>query len=1021
MNPRRQFAILCLALLSLWAVALPASAHEQPIVRIGVLALRGPAEALRRWDLTAAYLSSSIPGHVFRIVPLTFHEIHGAVTSEQVDFILCNPSMYVELEMSNGASAMLTITETYRDVPISHFGGVVVTRAFRDDIKTLSDLKDKTIAAVDPDSLGGWRALARELAVIGITPERHLKRIDFAGTHDAAVMAVLRGEVDAATVRTGTLERMSHEQKISLRDFRILPPLTPADPTFPLPVSTRLYPEWPLARLAHTPQDLAISVDAALLSLSAHHPAARAAGLSGWSPPQNYAPVHDLLDALHLGPYKTAQHVDPIAVIQQYWHIIGLTLLILGIFAAGGLHVLRLYAKLKRSQAALLESERKFRTMFECHPAVMVLADANTRTIIEANPAASNFYGYSPEELRGMSVTNLDTAPPEVLGEYMRDAVSSSRNVFHVQNRLASGEVRDVEVQAVPFHMGERNVLYSIINDVTDRVRAERELRDALSELQTILESSQVGIMYLRGYRFIAGGNAKLAEIFGYDSIDDMIGLSVFHVHTSEESFAQFGTLHYEKLVSGAQLQVEYQLRRKDGTPIWCTLSGAAVDRTTPPSLGRGVIWIIDDITDRKRMEQELHDAFAFQKLIIENRMVGICFVKHRQLQWANQRVFALSGYSQDELVGHSTRIIFPNDDVHEAFGQYAYTALGRGDMYDAIHQLIRPDGQLYWAHLMGTALDPAKPDEGSLWLFDDVTQRKELEDELLRTNRMQQVLLENGIMGIALVKHRRFQWVNSRMMEMTGLTEAEILNAPTRIIHMDDATYEAFGISAYEAIARGELYDTTLPLRRGDNQSFWCRFTGRALDPSHPNEGSVWMFEDITERRRMEEDLRRMATRDSLTGAYNRRRFMEKAEEELVRARRYSRPLAVLMIDLDHFKGINDSYGHHAGDDVLRAMVQACLDTIRETDVFGRMGGEEFAAVLTETPADAARDVAERIRSRLENTPVASGGKSIHFTASIGLTALSDTDNSLQDALRRADRNLYVAKQKGRNRVVWD
>eukprot|EP00828_Plagiopyla_frontata_P009338 TRINITY_DN14801_c0_g2_i2.p2 TRINITY_DN14801_c0_g2~~TRINITY_DN14801_c0_g2_i2.p2 ORF type:complete len:298 (+),score=118.44 TRINITY_DN14801_c0_g2_i2:86-979(+) len=178
-------------------------------------------------------------------------------------------------------------------------------------------------------------------------------------------------------------------------------------------------------------------------------------------------------------------------------------------------------------------------------------------------------------------------------------------------------------------------------------------------------------------------------------------------------------------------------------------------------------------------------------------------------------------------------------------------------------------------------------------------------------------------------------------------------------------------------------------------------------------------LVHDVTERVRLERELERMATTDALTGADNRHRFFQRAGEELTRSLRYGHPLCVLMLDIDHFKHINDSYGHQSGDAVLKALVVLSLNTLRETDVFGRMGGEEFAAILTETDLKAGLLVAERLRESLQKCTVRDvGGHEIHFTVSIGVVERRETDADMEAIIRRADEALYRAKHMGRNCV---
>lgn len=184
---------------------------------------------------------------------------------------------------------------------------------------------------------------------------------------------------------------------------------------------------------------------------------------------------------------------------------------------------------------------------------------------------------------------------------------------------------------------------------------------------------------------------------------------------------------------------------------------------------------------------------------------------------------------------------------------------------------------------------------------------------------------------------------------------------------------------------------------------------------------GRVWFFRDITERKRNEAALRDLAWRDPLTGEMNRGHFFARAGEELVRARRQRHPLAMLMLDLDCFKEINDNLGHATGDAVLETVCKRWRTVLRNVDLLGRVGGEEFAILLPGSDLADAQTVAERLRASVADEPIRTGGLEVYSTVSGGIAMVEDTDHSVQDALRRADRALYQAKDKGRNCMVSD
>ena len=177
-----------------------------------------------------------------------------------------------------------------------------------------------------------------------------------------------------------------------------------------------------------------------------------------------------------------------------------------------------------------------------------------------------------------------------------------------------------------------------------------------------------------------------------------------------------------------------------------------------------------------------------------------------------------------------------------------------------------------------------------------------------------------------------------------------------------------------------------------------------------------------VAERTRALEEanarLNRLATLDPLTGVWNRRRFLELAGAELGRARRYGRHLGIFLLDLDRFKSVNDTYGHAAGDEVLRTVVKRTREALRASDHIARFGGEEFVVLLPETDSEGIAIVAERVRASLAGAPVLVDGRSVAITASLGIASWLPAEPSIEQTLRRADVALYAAKQAGRNRV---
>lgn len=396
-------------------------------------------------------------------------------------------------------------------------------------------------------------------------------------------------------------------------------------------------------------------------------------------------------------------------------------------------------------------------------------------------------------------------------------------------------------------------------------------------------------------------------------------------------------------------------------------------------------------------------------------------------------------GDTVEHLMEFMGRIDWERDGVPPLEDRFPESALG--PVYDAISVIkSEVDDLLREKTATEKALREAR---------DELDARvRERTAELIETNqRLQTEIAERRDMEAAL----RASEKNYR--DLVDSVNSIILrwDAKGRVVFMNPYGLRFFGYEAEELIGQNVL-GTIVPesesiskrdlgqlmeeirrdpdrFRNNENENItrdgrraWIYWTNRAITD---DEGRIVEIlsvgNDITGRRHMEAELRRLATTDPLTGAFNRRRFFQKARQEFLRHRRYGHPMAVLLMDMDRFKRINDTHGHPVGDTVLKTFVQTCQSVFRVTDIFGRTGGEEFSAILPETDAANAGRVAERLRRRVEKTPAGDGltdDGAIRCTVSIGLTSLQEDDLSLESLIRRADQALYTAKKAGRNRV---
>ena len=337
-------------------VLLGSAAHAADRLTLGVFAFRPKSIMIERYQPLADYLSEKLGGTPVELAVLEQAELDEAVAAHRVDLVMTNPSHYLELRSHNSLSgALATLVSSEGGQAVSSLGGCIIVRAGRGDITGLRDLRGRRVAISGPRFLGGYQAQAFELMQVGVRVPDQLDLV-VVGRHDAVVEAVLEGRADAGFIRTGIIESLVAEGRLDASQLVVLNPQALAG--YPFAVSTRLYPEWPFVALPHVDRPTVRRISAALLGLEPSHPAARAAGIAGFSPPLDYLPVETMARTLRLPPFD---HAPPFSW-RDVWSRYADFIVALGVVSAlvvGLLVVLsRRNRQLAHSVAALVEAQR---------------------------------------------------------------------------------------------------------------------------------------------------------------------------------------------------------------------------------------------------------------------------------------------------------------------------------------------------------------------------------------------------------------------------------------------------------------------------------------------------------------------------------------------------------------------------------------------------------------------------------------------------------------------------------------
>jgi diguanylate cyclase (GGDEF)-like protein/PAS domain S-box-containing protein len=466
-----------------------------------------------------------------------------------------------------------------------------------------------------------------------------------------------------------------------------------------------------------------------------------------------------------------------------------------------------------------------------------------------------------------------------------------------------------------------------------------------------------------------------------------------------------------EAILGGRPYEAEYRIVDAAGIERWVLESGQPQGEPDSPDFR--IDGIIYDVSERKHNEMQIEELLTEQGVILDNVMFGVMFVRDRLVVSANRYCEELFGYASGDMGGVSPAQLFPSVEEYDAVSRQYYPLLAQGGKVQEERQMRRRDGSLVWCLVSGRALDPQRPNDGSIWVFADITERK-LADEKLRLWAIALEHIADGVMVIDL--HGRIITTNPAFTQITGYTEAEALgqhSSLTRSDRHDAQFYERLWRDLAETgFWRGEIWNTR---KNGEVYLEWLTVSG-VRDDSGEVTHYVAVFSDITRAKEAQSKLDHLAHHDPLTALPNRLLFHDRLQHALLQAARNKTQLAVLFIDLDRFKNVNDTLGHHVGDALLKQVAQALSARLREGDTLARLGGDEFIVLLENVDGEpAASHVAGKLVSMFEQ-PFMVSEYELFVTCSVGVSLYPHDALDLNMLIRNADVAMYQAKARGRN-----
>ncbi len=683
----------------------------------------------------------------------------------------------------------------------------------------------------------------------------------------------------------------------------------------------------------------------------------------------------------------------------------------------------------KKAAEALQENEARFRWFFEQCGYVILLVDPARREVVDANRAAAQYYGYSREQLTGMNVSRINTLSAEGIAHEMQRAQSGECNSFSFRHRLASGEERDVEVSSSLVKEDRKSLLFSIVHDVTERKRAEAELRESSDFLREAQRIGDMGCYVLDIASETWTSTSPLDEILGIDeSFERSVSGWGALAHPDDQAMMA-DYFANEVIGQGRPFDKQYRIiRQTDGAVRWVHgLGKLEFDAEGKPLKMRG---IISDVTAHREWESQLQESEERYRATFEHAGVGIVHsaLDGRFLR-CNVRFAEIIGYPQEEVPGLNFQEITAPEDLSSCEEAHRQLLCGSVETYIIEKRFIRKNSSRVWTMVtVSSQRDGAGRIQYFIAFVEEIQARKEAEQRLavtqeaLRASEARyRTAFQTSIDSININRLDNGIYIdcNQAFLDTLGYTREEIIGRSSVdlgvwVDHRDRQTMT-------EMVRQdSSCRSMEVQFRKKNGELMWGEMSASLMDVDGvPCVLSI--TRDLSRTKAAENEIQSLAFYDPLTGLPNRRLLLERLHQAQAAEARRNHSQALLLIDLDNFKMLNDTLGHQTGDLLLQQVAQRLVSCASEAETVGRLGSDEFVvmlddlSVVAEEAATQAEIIGEKLLASI-NLPYLLLERECRSTASIGITFFGGQRNNTEEILQQADIALHQAKAAGGN-----
>ncbi len=645
-----------------------------------------------------------------------------------------------------------------------------------------------------------------------------------------------------------------------------------------------------------------------------------------------------------------------------------------------------------------------------------ILVTDKDRQIFRLNSGFSSMFGWEEAEVKGLSFDHLNLVPEGYEAEHkdLAKRLLEGNNIpsYRTVRKKRDGNLLDVSTSYSPLkgETGEVIGLIAIYRDITEQIEKERLIEESKQRYQSLVVHHPDAVFEFDLQGRFSGANQATEKVTGY-TLKELLNHSFVPIMAPDQ--LNITLENFQASAQGEWRNYETAIYRKNGDRV-------ELDVTNVPIMVNGqvtgVFGIAKDITKQKRVQNELIQTKETMESFVTNTPDAIYMIDTNQrITDINPAFELMYGYKKEEVIGKNLCLFIPESEQKRGnFLQGAMDGMVVHDM-EVIHR--RKDGSLMDVSL---SLSPVRNAESKMIsvaaITRDISEKKQAERKIQESEERYRLIATNMTDLIALLDaDLNILYTSPSHQSVLGIHLTEGDRFPSNLFHEEDL----------ENVTKNfkEVLETKKPgwvefrIRHGKGHFVWL---DTKLTPIFNENGEfkriLCVSRDITERKHYEAELEKMAFLDYLTGTFNRRLFMDRLQHTMAQAKRNQGSFAVISLDFDRFKWVNDTLGHDVGDELLIQFVQRVKTCIREVDTLARLGGDEFAILLPGiSSSENAGKIAERVLSALQK-PWQIKGHEFVTTSSIGISVYSGCGEDVSTLMKHADQALYKAKQAGRN-----